>query len=879
MKVSKAVGIDLGTTNSVISMVGQDNEEIICRTDRSGRKTFPSVVVYDRRSDALQAGSPAFAKRGTPADPISSIKSHMGNSEYRAKTGPKSMSPVEVSTVILAEMKRQMQEYLEATPGYEDYVVDRAVITIPAYFAANAREATTKAAEQAGLKVEFTLQEPTASVLYYCQKLDIEDGVFLVYDLGGGTFDVSVVKVDGGDVVVLGIAGNNYLGGDNFDEALALFLLDDIKQDVEAGYDLDGFDPNHDPEDKRRLTKLKLVAESIKKSLSLKDEHYEEFANIFQDKSGALVNLALTVHREDFESLIRPVLESTIEECHKALAKAAEDYNISLGMVDAVLLVGGSTHVPLVAEVITEAFTSPSLPEGQRTKQPAPIKYESDMAVGYGAAIAAAGCGVANLDDVAYAIMSGDETVAETVPEDQLVVTANFGPASGYAGESLVEGKLEAVRGTLPDGVSAQVTRAGGGFDKAYPVNADGSFILAGLLAENDPEPYACKFVAGGEVIGESTFDAAIRNAPHATVTLSRSYYIETINADGQIELVELMRSGEALPITRDYEFATNPTNNYFAEMRFFEESDFLKQITLSFASPLPPGTPVKLSLSCDIQSRFSARAEAGGVVVDTQFEPSPAPPVPTKTEVDDLMRQARSKVDQISAPHERVLAKKQLDRLANEVDQAVDEDDSGKARDKMNDLRNLMKKAPTGPTELTPSASQFEALVARVEQANANSGKGDSNTAGEIQEAAGKGRAALAENNQGRLTQAVDDLEKIEKMLTQSDSDGGGGGGDRPPLWMLCQAFGQQVLDVIDQAEARTDLPESFRRDHLSTAVEDRTKIREAVQATKPPLPLGMMPPDWMSDEEAAPHFSVVTTIYQKWDRIKDMTGTVQQK
>ncbi|MDR1426658.1 MAG: Hsp70 family protein, partial [Bifidobacteriaceae bacterium] len=259
MKTSKAVGIDLGTTNSVIAVVGP-NGEIVCRTDRSGRKTFPSVVVYDRRSDSLKSGQVAFNRRGTAPEPIVSIKSHMGDSEFRATTGPLTLTPVEVASAILAEMKSQMQDYLAGKPGYEDYVVDRAVITIPAYFASNAREATTKAGELAGLKVEFTLQEPTSAVLYYCQKNDIDEGVFLVYDLGGGTFDVSVVKVDGPAATVLGIAGNNYLGGDNFDELLAYHLLKELQEDPDAGYDLDGFDPNHNAEDRQRLTKLKLVA-------------------------------------------------------------------------------------------------------------------------------------------------------------------------------------------------------------------------------------------------------------------------------------------------------------------------------------------------------------------------------------------------------------------------------------------------------------------------------------------------------------------------------------------------------------------------------------------------------------------------------------------
>ena len=875
MKISKAVGIDLGTTNSVISMVGIDNEEIICRTDRSGRKTFPSVVVYDRRSDSMQSGAPAFAKRGTPADPVSSIKSHMGDSEFRATTGPKTLTPVEVSSIMLAEMKKQMEEYLQATPGYEDYVVDRAVITVPAYFASNAREATTQAAEEAGLKVEFTLQEPTAAVLFYCQKMEIEDGIFLVYDLGGGTFDVSVVKVDGGDVLVLGIAGNNYLGGDNFDEALAYYLLEDLKRDVESGYELDDFDPNNDADDRRRLVKLKLVAESIKKALSLKTDHYEEFANIFQDKAGALVNLALEIRREDFEALIRPTLETTIEEVHKALDKAEEGYGVSLSMVDAVLLVGGSTHVPLVSQVITEHFTDPSLES--HTKQPEPVRYEPDMAVGYGAAIAAAGQGVSQLDDTAYAILSGDESALE-VPADTLVVTAVFNPASGYAGESLVEGTLTAIRGTLPEGIQARVTRAGGGFENSYPVSTDGSFILTSLMAENDPEPYACEFLADGQVIGSSTFDAAIRNAPRASVVLSRTYYIETLAEHGGTKMVELMRAGEALPITRDYEFSTNPTNNYYAELRFFEESDFLKQVTISFPSPLPPGTPVKLSLSCNVQSRFAARAEVSGVVIDTQFEPSPAPPLPTHTEADEVVRAAREKVEQISDPTQRLIAKKKLGRISNELDSALDESDSGKARDKMSDIRNLERSAnihsSTTSEELAPDQESFENLVAEVEQVNSSSDKGNQETAQEIERAADIGRTAYTNKDQTKLTQAVRELSKISQALQQTKDSGGDN--ERPPLWLLCQIFAPKALDLIDQTESRTDLPESFRAEHISKAGEDRAKLRSAIEATTPPLPVAMMPRDWMSDEDSAPHFSVVTALTQKWERFAKMQGVV---
>lgn len=867
MKISKAVGIDLGTTNSVIAMIGRDNEEIICRTDRSGRRTFPSVVAYDRRSDSLQSGAPAFAKRGTAADPIVSIKSHMGDSEFRASTGPITLSPVEVSAVILREMKTQMQNYLDAN-GYDDHVVDRAVITVPAYFASNAREATTKAAEEAGLKVEFTLQEPTAAVLFYTQRHGIEDGIFLVYDLGGGTFDVSVVKVEGGDVVVLAMAGNNYLGGDNFDEALARFLLTDLQNDTEMGYNLDDFDANEDEEDRRRFIRLLLVAESIKKSLSHKLDHYEEFSNIFTDKDGASVNLAMEISRDTFEDLIRPTLTNTLDEVQKALDQAETDYHVTLDMIDAVLLVGGSTHIPLVSEIIVQSFTDPNLPH--HTKQAAPLRYEPDMAVGYGAAVAAAGVGTTTLGEAAAAILSGEAGADQD--DDFLVVTTTFSPGAGYAGQSVVKGTLRVLQGSLPGPATALVTRAAGGFQQTYPINEDGSFVMSGLVAESDPEPYACEITCEGVGVETTTFDAAIRNVPEASVALSRSYYIETMAVDGSTSFVQLMRQGETLPITRDFEFATNPDNAYFAELKFFEENDFLKKITVVFDEPVPPRTPVRLSLSCNLQSRFSARAEVAGIVVDTQFEPSPAPPLPTAEQVSKAASDARARAQQIQAAGDRIVTTRRVDRVTTELEEAVAAHDAGKARDKLNELTQLTKNV--APVELDPSREEFEALRRRCEEAN-ETGQGDPRISREIQSVASAAYSAYDAKDQQRLSAAVNDMNKILSMLTQKDTDGKGGD-DQPPAWMLVMVFGQKTLGFIEAAEANDQVPASVHRQWMEEAPADRAEIEEAIRACTPTLPPQLLPDDWIPESEAVKHFVVLQKLYPKWEKRATMTGTI---
>ena len=876
MKISRCVGIDLGTTNSVIAMVGNDNKTILCRTDNAGRKTFPSVIVYDKRANNIKCGQPAFNRRGSVPEPIVSIKSHMGDPNYRVTSGPLTLSPVEVSAEILREMKNQMQEFLSGTPGYENNVVDRAVITVPAYFAATARESTTKAAELAGLKVEYTLQEPTASALYYCHQNDIDNGIYMVYDLGGGTFDVSIVRIHEGDAFVLGIAGNNYLGGDNFDDALARHLLKLLQQDEDGAYDLD-LDIHHDAEDMRRFTRIKLQAEIIKKALSLKDEHFEEVSGIFNDRSGNPVNMAAEVTRAEFEEILRPILDTTLDECHKALHEAETNHAVTLDMIDAVLLVGGSTHIPLVSRVIEEAFTSPTLPV--HTKLPKPLKDEPDMAVGFGAAIAASGCATVMLEDEVFQAQMGDEQAKEAL-SSRLIFSPEFQPGIGYDSLCNVEGRLSVLNdgGALPAAVYARVTRAAGGFQKEYPLAANGSFLFEGLRAEQDPEPYACQFISGGATLVETTFDAAIRNARRVSVTLSRDYYIETLNENtGQAELVPLMKRGAELPVSKEYEFATNSTNQYYATLRFFEEGDFLKKITVVFDHPLPPGTPVKLWLSCSLQSRFSARAEVAGKVVTTEFEQSPAPELPTFKELDELSSGVTAQIAALPTQGERIKKNVQAERLEEEIQQAIEEKDTYKARDKINALRKLTEIR----RRLVPKRGAFDALVDECRHSLADSTKDDvqkQKAAAEIDEAARVGyeaydaddregvseseRTSYDAGNQARLSKACSDLSAIKMAM----SDQAPPPSPKVPLWAVCQQGSKECLAMIDAAETRDDMPDEFRELYLKDSNQHRRELRGIIAAVNP----------YTSDEECEPLLKKLRVIYTKWSQVSAMDGRI---
>ncbi len=390
MNTNMCVGIDLGTTNSVVAMMDDDNQGLLCVADKTGNKLFPSVIAYDPKKNTIIAGQIAFNRRGTSPEPVTSIKPHMADTTFKATCGPYRLSPAEVSAEILRAIKERMQAYLNHFPEYSGRVVDRAVITVPAYFTSVAREATVQAAEMAGLEVESLLAEPVAAVLYHCFQNKISNGIFMVYNLEYDIFDVTVVELSDGDACVRGSAGNHNLGSDSFDDVLAHHLLE-LLRDPYEGYDLRS-NASHAKEDQFRFERLKLEAEYIRETLMRNEVCYASVFDIFKDNNGASVNLSAIVTRAEFEEIIRPLLKATIKECRKALLEAEDAYAITPDMIDGVLLTGRSTRIPAISKIIEETtFTDSSLL--LQTMLPKPINDKPELAVGFGAAIVAASKG------------------------------------------------------------------------------------------------------------------------------------------------------------------------------------------------------------------------------------------------------------------------------------------------------------------------------------------------------------------------------------------------------------------------------------------------------------------------------------------------------
>ena len=325
--MGKIIGIDLGTTNSCVAVLEAGAPKVIPNPE--GGRTTPSVVSFKKGEKIV--GDSAKRQAITNPDTVSSIKRLMGTSK-KVELAGKKYTPEEVSAMILSYMKDYAEDYLGEK-------VTEAVITVPAYFNDAQRQATKNAGKIAGLDVKRIINEPTAAALAY--GLEKEEGqTILVYDLGGGTFDVSILELGDGVFEVKSTNGNNKLGGDDFDKKIIDYIVKEFKK--ENNIDLE--------DDKMAMQRLKEVAEKAKKDLSGMKETQISAPFIAKDEDGEPVHLDMTLTRAKFEDLIRDLVESTIDPVKKAL----KDAKMTKKDIDKVILVGGSTRIPMVYDLIKE---------------------------------------------------------------------------------------------------------------------------------------------------------------------------------------------------------------------------------------------------------------------------------------------------------------------------------------------------------------------------------------------------------------------------------------------------------------------------------------------------------------------------------------------
>ena len=354
--MDEIVGIDLGTTNSEIAVYRDGRPEILA--DEQGRKILPSVVGVTEAGELLVGEEARNQWLLYPDRTIRSIKRRMGEAETVRMAGH-DYAPQEISAIILKRLKEIAEHRLERP-------VRKAVITVPAYFSDTQRQATREAGEIAGLEVVRIINEPTAAALVY-EAGQHQGKRILVYDLGGGTFDVSVVRIEEGVVEVISSHGNNHLGGDDFDQKIVSHILEQLK--IKQGVDVSG--------EPRAMTRILRAAEAAKRHLS--DHPYARIEEEYLTGADAKpVHLSLELARDEYEQMIAPYVEETLQAIHTALQAA----DLTASQVEEILLVGGATRTPMIRRRLLEVFARE--PRGE---------IDADLCVAMGAAIQGAAIG------------------------------------------------------------------------------------------------------------------------------------------------------------------------------------------------------------------------------------------------------------------------------------------------------------------------------------------------------------------------------------------------------------------------------------------------------------------------------------------------------
>lgn len=607
--LDRAVGIDLGTTNSEIAWLPPSERDVLIVADRFGRRTIPSAVSWDEKTSTFLVGHAARSKRGTLAAPVESIKRKMGQRTTVA-VGPHELTPEEISSKILAELRERMKEMLAHVPAPKHTVAlelpaTRAVITVPAYFDAPQVEATRRAGELAGFDVIGILQEPTAAAIYHTWKRRLEDGNFLVYDLGGGTFDVSILRCVGGEYQVLAIDGDNYLGGDDFDRRYAEHLR---KQLVERGYALD-LDLNASAEDRRIFARLVHLAQEIKESLSTAEVVHMNKSDLAKDKAGESISFEADVGRADYERIVADLVETTMACCERALARSWEVANIGKDDIDHVILVGGSTRVPLVVRRVTEAFCNRA--KGS-TGGLEPLRDDVDTCVALGAAVHAAHVGGTIIGDRGLRARVTTPFVAQGT-KFRLSIAIEEAPKTA-AHLVIWEGERALAEGMLPTKEkSGEPMR----FDLALGAAEQTHAVLALQTSIGAPVAELPLTIHRGD----------LRPRPSAlsrASVVAKDIALEVVRG-GKRDRKVLLARGTGLPAQATHLFFTADQSGAVV-LRILQNRLPIKTLVVDVPGELPVGSPVEVVIRCDESMRLEAQATVGSQQIQAHIEPPPNP-------------------------------------------------------------------------------------------------------------------------------------------------------------------------------------------------------------------------------------------------------------
>ena len=577
MIIHKSFGLDLGTTNSTASVV-KNGKIVFAEEGRAKVKTIPSIVAVKPTGDEI-VGSNAKLEWGRGNPSKKSVKREMGK-QVTFPIGKNDYSPEEISSKIINYCK----ECLISTLGKDNNVLyDKIVVTVPAYFSLAQKDATRKAAELAGLEVQMLLEEPTAAAINYAVQNNIEDGLFFVFDLGGGTFDVSILEKTGNIPSVLAIAGNLYLGGDNFDFILARYFLDYLK---ESGFDVDDVEVDADD---NKFRQLLLAAENVKKQLSIDETYSVYFPDVFKDNS--CVDLTIEeFSREQFNNLIKEKVEvDIINECEKALTILKEKSGKTLNDITHIIMVGGSTKIPYVKETIKKKYCVTD-------KLKDITIFEPDLSVSAGAAF------IANSDGLTLEDEEHETLVKVNAPyviDSKIYITGNL--IKGKATGIIIKDKKSEVKTTFQD---------------------DNSFtIIEDAYRFSDSFSYLLKFE--DDVVSDTVDDDnSVVDIIAPTPVQNEDIAIEIIDIEkGKIEKFVILASGTYLPSNTTEFFKINEYSKKQVILPVWEGPRKIFNFVIDLPNNVKIGSKLAVTTSVDLISNVTLDVELDGKKLEGRYE------------------------------------------------------------------------------------------------------------------------------------------------------------------------------------------------------------------------------------------------------------------
>jgi molecular chaperone DnaK len=822
-KIRKTVGIDLGTTNSVIALLDPTDSTILVGRDAQGHAIFPSVVGSMPADSRPVVGHAAAALKGQNEAAVSSIKRFMGL-DRAFRIGQEALQPPEVSARIL----RHLRDIMAGTLNDSRYVLDSAIITMPAYFNHEQIEATRQAGELAGFEVVELLHEPTAAAIYYAWLQAHGDATYLVYDLGGGTFDVSIIRKRFDDYEVLGVSGDPFLGGDDFDKLLAQLVAG---RQCSVGSDEFGL--------------LVHVAERIKIHLSSQ----ERIDDVQKRLSAAGFHLAsghwpvTTISRADFNRLIRDKVDRTIDCCQEALRRARERAGIRLSEIDHVMLVGGSSRIPLVRDTVRTAFCNPALPEHARN--PEPILSEPDLCVAYGAALRGAIHGThyrfPNLQRARSFLPDLDFGMGLEEPSLDLELhlaspvnvrdTANalVGSVRGAGAAEVRHGGCLRVLALASGAQTEAILGQDGGFTHRLELQPETDNLLELTLCDNAGRelirvPLTIRHRSDARPLGAAVLVTQILTKPLAIEVLGR-----------QRQRVKQIIAPVGAPLPGRFTCTCRTVDQAGRiVVPIFEENRVIKRIVISdLDRSLPIGSPVDVELSIDVRHTIEVRVLVlqAGRAESATIEGPPPPHSPPREEIAETLRQIEQVLPQFSGGY-RARMRAQVTRLQHDLDEALRYEDEPKAIQRMAELRDVRDQLVYRRGQaLDPPWVKFEQLVKDcldLAGTVAEQIRGDrENLAAPIHAQRKYAEQAYEEENQALYRECWNSLERYAGQLVQLLRDRH----PEPQAPMLSRPIWLEARDAVEQF--RTHLAEVWKRARTKRLPDLEKRLSEvAVQA-----------------------------------------------